>query len=369
MATIQPRRSARTGKVRYTVTVRNHEGSKSKTFSSRRSAEDWAAAMETDLGRGEIALGHGKVTFREALIAYRRHRWPDYKPPADGGDDKKLWPKDSRFNITKFWESKLGARKLSSITRPELLRLRDKLTDDGASASTVNHHVSVLCSAFQIAVARGWLTRNPASDVGQTHDAAKLRRKEPKGRVRFLSDEERVKLLAACKTSSEPVLYPLVLAALSTGCRAGELLALEWRDVDLERGMASVRESKNGESRAVPLKGPVLDELRRMKKAAVRGTADYVFRPRSGTGGRRYNYRRDWLPAVKAAEIEDFRFHDLRHSAASYLAQAGANLYLIGAVLGHRTPSMTARYSHLVGDNIAEAGDLLAKRLDSTPTT
>lgn len=131
--------------------------------------------------------------------------------------------------------------------------------------------------------------------------------------------------------------------AITIGARRGELLALTWRDLDIERRQAYVRTSKNGEARMLVLVAPVLAEIERIRS---RRPEDFVFasdlRP-----GRAMRTERAFREAVAAARIEDFRFHDLQHTAASYLAQAGASLLEIADTLGHKQLQMVRRYAHL----------------------
>jgi integrase len=168
--------------------------------------------------------------------------------------------------------------------------------------------------------------------------------KESRGRVRFLSDEERNRLLESCKISVNPCLYTVVVLALSTGARRGELLSLHWEDVDLKRGMLTFRETKNGERRSVPLTGYALEVL--TKHAKIRRLNTTLVFPNS-TCTQPMCIRRAWDNAVERAEITNFHFHDLRHSYASYLAMNGASLLEIGELLGHKTPAMVKRYAHL----------------------
>ncbi len=173
---------------------------------------------------------------------------------------------------------------------------------------------------------------------------------EPRGRVRCLSETETKRLLEACQGSRDTRLYPLVVLALSTGARRGELLGLRWADVDLERGIAVAHHTKNNERRALPLSGQALDVLRDLGKVRRLDT-DLVFADRRG---RPSIPRKSWDRAVEAAEIDDFRFHDLRHTAASYLAMSGATLAEIAEVLGHKTLAMVKRYAHLTDQHTSE---------------
>jgi integrase len=167
--------------------------------------------------------------------------------------------------------------------------------------------------------------------------------------VRFLSDEERAALLRACKASKWSPLYALVLMGLTTGARRGELEALRWADVDLERFEATVHRSKNGDRKVLPLVPAVVEELARLK-----GKADALVFPSRRRPDVAFNFTPAWERALKAAAVRNFRFHDLRHSCASYLAQSGAPLLDIAEVLGHRQLSITKRYSHLTVKHKAE---------------
>jgi integrase len=181
-----------------------------------------------------------------------------------------------------------------------------------------------------------WCEDNPVRKVSKL--------KEPRGRVRFLSDEERQRLLEACKVSRNPYLYTIVVLALATGARRGELLTLHWQDVDLKRRVLTFRETKNSEIRVVPVTGYALDVLSLHAKSQ-RANTDLAFPNR--TGKKPLAIRNAFENAVEHARIKDFRFHDLRHSAASYLAMNGASLAEIAEVLGHKTLAMVRRYTHI----------------------
>ena len=177
-------------------------------------------------------------------------------------------------------------------------------------------------------------------------------------RVRYLgmagySKTEAVDLLKACKTSKDPQLYPIVVTAMNTGCRAGELLDLDWQDIDFKRGTALLTDTKNGESRTIPITGHTMEVLKELRGPGK------VFTAKPGSA--RYDYAKSWKTALEAASIEDFKFHDLRHHAASMLAIAGMPLNQIGHLLGHKSQIMTARYAHLCDETVSEIGTLLDK--------
>lgn len=220
-----------------------------------------------------------------------------------------------------------------------IVACRNLLARERRTSSAVNYYLKTLSPALSVAGKEwGWLDDSPMRKV------AKL--KEPRGRVRFLSPEERQRLLAACKVSKDTSLYTLVVLALATGGRQQELLALRWPDVDLERGTVTFHQNKNGERRAIPLSGHALDILK--NHACTRCTnKDEVFPSRSPIPSKRRRIRDAWEHAVKRADIADFRFHDLQHTFASYLAMNGASLLEIAEVLGHKTLNMVKRSAHL----------------------
>lgn len=182
----------------------------------------------------------------------------------------------------------------------------------------------------------GWAYENPVLKV--------TRLKEPRGRVRYLSDDERAKLLEACKQSDSTYLYTVVVLALSTGARRNEILSLKWQHVDFVRSVITLHETKNNERRVLPITNLALELLKQHSKVRVLH-CDYIFPA--------YSFKKPidittpWENALKRAEIKDFRFHDLRHSAASYLAMNGASLAEIAEILGHKTLQMVKRYAHL----------------------
>jgi integrase len=248
-----------------------------------------------------------------------------------------------------FWRKKLGRYTLSSLT-PQVLNVAiDKLGRETTvrgtlrSAATVHHIFSALSIVLKTAVGWQWLNKSPAAKV-------KLPTVD-NDRLRYLDEDERQRLLSACRGSSNPCLYPMVLLALSTGMRLSELKGLRWGDLALSSasatGTARLTRTKNKTSRAVPIAGPALALMRSMQAAASQRGHQLVFPSHRLSGTRPMDIRRPWEMAVAAAKIKDFRFHDLRHSAASYLAMNGATTLEIAEVLGHKSLAMVKRYAHL----------------------
>ncbi len=150
-------------------------------------------------------------------------------------------------------------------------------------------------------------------------------------------------MLTACKASGWKGLYPLVMLALTTGARRGELMGLRVRDIDLQAATASIETSKNGDRRVMPLVPAVVGELTSILPASPDARV-FCSRLRPEVP---FHFEGVWKQAIERAKIKNFRFHDLRHSCAAYLAQSGSTLLEIADVLGHRNLAVTRRYSHL----------------------
>ncbi|HEY4831346.1 MAG TPA: site-specific integrase, partial [Waddliaceae bacterium] len=242
-----------------------------------------------------------------------------------------------------WWKKQLGSHLLSDITPAMIAEQRDLLlrgiTKQGKTRSpaTVVRYMAALSHAFTIAIKEwGWIEDSPISKVTKP--------KEPRGRIRFLDDEERIQLLDACQQSKNPYLYTIVVLALSTGMRQGEILNLKWADMDFSKGRVILRETKNGEIRQVAITGHALELLQQLDK--IRRLDTHFLFP-GKFPNQPIDIRSAWEFAVKKSEILDLRFHDLRHSCASYLAMNGASLAEIAEVLGHKTLAMVKRYAHL----------------------
>jgi integrase len=341
MASIQ-KRTSKDGSVSYRVEVRlKGYPPQRATFKRRTDAKRWASSTESAIRerRHFKTAEASKHTLGELVDRYARDVLPKKKPKTQEPQRGQL----------AWWKEELGAYTLADCTPSLIAEARDKLAREPVtpkrsgsppryrSPASVNRYLAAVSHAFSLAVKEwGWIEDNPLRKVRKPT--------EPRGRVRFLSDEERERLLQACRESSNPWLHTAVVVALSTGMRKGELMGLIWQDVDLQTGRVTLRETKNGEIRVVPLAGPALALLKEHSKVRRLDT-DLLF-PGARTD-RPVDLRAPWETALKRAGIEDFRWHDLRHSTASYLAMNGASLAEIADVLGHKTLAMVKRYAHL----------------------
>lgn len=340
MATIRKRKT-KDGKTRYQAIVRLQEGSDSKAFSNKTSARTWALRVENEIRQGTYAKQQesSKHTVSELIDRYML--------------DHKFLEKKDRKNQERhldFWKERIGDKKLIDVSRALIIEVRDEIaaveTNRGGlrAAATVNRFVAVIRQAFSKGIEWEWCETNPCKGISSMT--------EPPGVVRYLSDDERKALLVVTK-ELDPTLHLIVVLALSTGARRGEIMGLEWSDVHVKQGFATLRDTKNGETRAMPLTGLALNLLIEHRDSDKRLLTDKLVFPHPVDRTRPWNFEAVWRKAKKQGEIEDFRFHDLRHSAASYLAMGGASLAEIAEILGHKTLQMVKRYSHLSNAHVS----------------
>jgi integrase len=249
--------------------------------------------------------------------------------------------RNTEYQQTRFLsklDREYGHLPLSAITPAWLRQWRDRLALHRLKPDTIRQYLDSLSAVLSTAVNElEWLDTNPLH--------GNKVRKPPlsRGRVRFLSPEEQGRLLAACQASRNQALYPLVFLALTTGARRGELLSLRWQDIDLDRGYLRLSETKNKDRRAVPVPTVTLEVLRAYRVG--RRETEWVI-PRQGEKTT-FPGEHAWQAALLRAGLTGtFRFHDLRHTAASHLAMSGASLIEIAEILGHKTLAMVRRYSH-----------------------
>jgi integrase len=237
------------------------------------------------------------------------------------------------------------------ILSKEVEDFRESFGADRAIA-TVNHYLKFLKAVYNRAIRHGKLAYNPVT-------AIRLIR-ENNARNRCLSGDEETRLLAALPSW----LRPLVTVALHTGMRRGELRMLRWEDVDLQTGSLQVRRDKAGDGRWVTLNSAAHEALL-MTKRERKVLGPYVFG--SPEGKSLDNLERHWRPALRAANLPNFRFHDLRHTFASRLAMEGVDLYTIQRAGGWKTATMVQRYAHLSPDHMRAAVERLARKVSAQP--
>lgn len=331
MAYIEKRTRA-SGKITYRVRIRlSGAPDLSETFPTRREAKEWSSKMEAEVRQGRY---FGRKESKERTFAELIDRYLERECHSKSFSKYKLQ--------LLWWKKHLSGYYLCHITPSVISEIKEQLLKEETprktlrSQSTANRYLAALSGAFSIAVREwNWLKENPVSKIN--------RYKEGKPRERFLTKEEIEKLLTVCKASKSPHLYPVTLFAICSGARKGEILGLKWKDLDFTRNTATFRDTKNGETRTIPLSPTLVSCLLEEKRKRVI-ISEYVFP--SGDGKQPACIRGAWENAAQAAGLE-ICFHTLRHTAASHLTMGGASILEVGAVLGHKTLAMVKRYSHL----------------------
>lgn len=366
MAEIKERKK-KNGEKSYTVSIRiKGHPIMNKTFKRKTDAVEWANRTESQI-RENINFPHRAVqrmTVGDLIDKFLEQELPKKKQKIQKDFVKALtWYKDE-----------IGSLLLSKLPTSSLVECRDKLankykevpmkngqvkiSNEKIAPATVNRYMTYMRVVFAYAVNDlDILDINPMSKVKKLS--------ENNARKRYLSQSEIKNLLKAASEHSEDM-YICVLIALLTGARKSEILKLTWTVVDFEHRMFYFLNTKNGEDRGTPMHDFLYDSLIAfMRKSTVRNLKnDYVFKNSLGQPNEAL-IGKEFPKIVKKCGIEDFRFHDLRHTGASWQAMSGISQPITQKTLGHKSPAMTNRYSHLRDENlrpaINEVGNVMLK--------
>lgn len=300
-----------------------------RSFDTRAQAEIWVRDVESEMDRG-VFLDRTEAD-RNTLADVLQRYTTEVTPGKRGAG-----PEMSR--LLALQRRPLAKFKMSALTSSLIARYRDERLSQ-VSAGTVNKELNHLSHVIETA-RREWGIQLPDNPVRLVRRPA-----SPKGRDRRFVDDECERLLAACADSRNHQLRPVVLLAIETAMRQGELVGLMWKHVDLTRRTAHLPETKNGEARTVPL--------------STRSVAVLAGLPRSLTGEvfpglTTEAIKRAFIRACDRAEIENFHFHDLRHEATSRLFERGLNPIEVASITGHKTLQMLRRYTHLRAGELAQ---------------
>lgn len=330
----------KTGKRKFRARVKRAGVDLNRAFHTKAEAETWARDLVERIDSGEFSRTSDvrAMTVRQAILDF-----------CNESDEAKL-PRRYRW-----WIDQLGTRKLIDVKHADikaaLLRLektakvhgghKPKPTKDRLSPASINRYRNALSAVFRDYVADGGLSKNPCRGAG-------LKREENNLRRRWLDEAEAARLVEACRESDWDRLALLVLIALCSGGRRNEILFVQWKDVRWGDNYAEIHvgTTKTGEPKMLQVVGEAFTELQKWSKVR-RLDNPFVFPSPKMNGMPARNYRPHFSAALEKAGIEDFRFHDLRHTTASWLVQQGVSDYHITQILGWSSPAMMKRYAHL----------------------
>ena len=251
-------------------------------------------------------------------------------------------------HFTRVW----GNPPIHTLTVEVLDQYRALRLGEKVGPATINREMATLKHALSKAVEWKLLRKTAREEL-----TAIRKYQEPDGRLRYLSGEaEADRLLQAC----EPWLKPIVLTAIHTGMRKGELLGLTWDCVDMTHGFIRLKQTKNGKARALPLNETLWGLFSQLR---TRQDVPWVFH--DPAGHRWDDVRHGFDRACEAVGLTDFHFHDLRHTFASWLIMRGVPLATVSNLLGHSSPTMTLRYAHLSPKHLTSAVRVLDPHLDT----
>lgn len=359
MPTLEKRVSPVTNEVSWRAKVRvKGYPPQCATFPTKTAAQHWAQRTEADIRQDKYFPNNKakKHTVADLIDLYLSHL--QGKNPRRHAEVKKL---------LEWWKAELGHALLSGFRGEDVLRGQQKLLKrqrrrkgkDGEaimlSHATVNRYMVALHTAIQFGIKPlKWISVNPANDVEKLEESP--------GRTRYLSPDEINRLLAACKDSKNPHLFALVLIGLATGARRREIQFMKWADVSPDGTLVTIPKTKNRKVRSVAFTSVALPLVQKMREHRKEGQV-FLF-PSPHAPNQPIDFESAWRHALKTSKIEDFRFHDIRHTHASYLAMNGASTLVIKESLGQKTTAMAERYAHLNPGHVSDmVGQMTGKVL------
>ena len=298
-----------------------------KTFETRALAEQWARAIEVEIDKGVFVsrAEAESTTLKELLERYLAEVTPLKKGAASETN-----------RVRALIRLPLARRYIAGIRGVDIARYRDERLRK-VTPSTAKRDLVLLGHVFEVARKEwGIHVHNPVRDIRLPADN--------RPRDRRLQDGEEARLLTACEQARNPWLLPIVKLALETAMRQGELIRLRWEHIDLNRRTAHLPDTKNGESRTVPLSTTAIRVLRALPRS-LHGQAF--------PGVTTEAIKRAYIRAVRRAGINDLRFHDLRHEATTRLFEKGLNIMEVASITGHKDLRMLRRYTHLKAEDLA----------------
>lgn len=301
-----------------------------KAIGSKRDAENALTAVKADILRGEFRFKREtRKRFEDFAGEYLEY----------AKANKRSWARDeiTLKHLKSFFKEKL----LSKITPKDIEDYkRERL--EKVKPPTINRELAILKFMFNLARRWKYTDENPVKEVKFFQERQLA--------IRTLNKEEAVMLI---KAASEH-LKPIIILALNTGMRRGELINLKWNDIDFDNHFIYIKETKTGMTRKIPMSPLAEKTLKNIERKC-----EFVFKsPRTKSGLK--HIRTAWYNTCERAGIEDFRFHDLRHTAATWMVAAGIDLVTVKEILGHTNIKTTMRYAHPTPGNKRRAVNALA---------
>ena len=289
----------------------------SKTFSKKKDAIVWVRGLEARIDAGETHVVAPKaITLGDLLKRYSEEITPLKK-----GRDPEL------RRLKRLLRDNISSTPLSKLSGPKLVTFRDRRMGDGIRAA--QYDLVLIRHCLNIA-RKEWGVSLPSNPVNDIRVPNGIRHRE-----RRLEEGEYEKLKVAAESCRNLLLWPVIEFALATAMRRSEILSLEWSNIDLGNGIATLPNTKNGKHRRVPLSPSALETLKQLPHKA-----DQAFRTTD------HAIRQGWDRLVRRAGIENLKFHDLRHEAISRFFENGLNLPEVSLISGHKDPRMLFRYTH-----------------------
>jgi len=324
------------------------------SFPTKTKAKQWAQAVETDTALARKLATGDDLSLRQAIQVETNGRavtcliplfseWVDQYLSSVTIADK------SAIGRISFWKKQFTGKLVTDINAEDIDDILSRLAQT-RTGSTINRYKSNLSSVFIAFNHHPTYKRIKSPNPVRSEFVSSFSENPPKNR--FLSPTEQQALLAAARNSHWNKLYLLVLFALTTGARRGELLKLTWKDLDFFHRTARLHTSKNKEPRLLPLLGPVIEELMQFREAN-----DHLVFPSTINPYSPFDFKKAWQKALKEAALADLRFHDLRHTAASNMVASNRTLFETGTLLGHKQSSTTMRYAHLAHQHTSKMAE------------
>jgi len=311
---------------------------------TKREAEKAEAVFKGDLlhGKYDLAENLGEMPFSKLISAFTAY----------GQVNRTGWYND-KYTVN-YLAKYFNGMKIKDVTSFVIEKYKFHRKEKGLAPATINREVAIISKMFSIAVDSGWTNENPCRKIKPIRQSNRVER--------YLTHEEEQNLLAGC-VGDDDYMRPIIILALHTGMRKGEILSLKWEEnVDLKQRYFTLYKTKSGKMRKIPISDTLFDELVKLNNHRI---SEYVF-TNPITKTRYENIKKAFKRICKNTNITNLRFHDLRHTAATRMVTAGIDLVVVKEILGHADIETTMRYSHPVPERKKQAIDALNNFYKST---